>query len=343
MNQPFHASSRLLASLVLAAASSMALAQQGAGETLRIQSFPGGSNIHAVVANAKGLCQKRNFKCEIRNIASAPLAAQALMGKSVDVINTSIDLVVANVAAGADLVIIATDVPDQIFSITHRPDLAGPNRAAGYPAMVRDWKGLKVGVGARGGASEVIFNLMLKDAGLQPGDVTYVGVGGPASHYSALANKQIDVSVTFPPIGQMCAHLKGCVVAIDTAKGQGPAVLRSMSGANFPYAARREWVDANPRLAQAYLATMQEAEAWFKDPKNFAELESIYEPLLDFGPGVPDPKALRRTILQDAVARRTNALKTDRVAVVASIEFTAANKLSSGPVDAKRLVWEQAP
>jgi len=343
MKKTFQPAWRLLGMLALALASTSASAQQGNGETVRIQSFPGGSNIHAVIANAKGFCAKRNIKCEIRNIASAPLAAQALMGKSVDVINTSIDLVVANVAAGADLVIIATDAPNQIFTITHRPDMSGPNQAAGYPAMVRDWKGMRIGVGARGGASEVIFNLMLKDAGLQPSDVTFVGVGGPSTHYSALVNKQIDVSVTFPPMGQMCAHMKGCVVALDTAKGEGPAVLRSMAGANFPYASRREWVDNNPKLAQAYLATMLEADAWLKDPKNFAELESIYEPLLDFGPHIPEPKVLRRTILQDSVARRTNQLKTDRAAVVASIEFTAANKLSNGPVDAKRLVWDQAP
>jgi NitT/TauT family transport system substrate-binding protein len=334
---------QLLATALAIGTSVGAAAQTGSGETLRIHSYPGGSNMHAVVAVAKGFCEKRNFKCEIKNVASAPLASQALMGKSIDVVNTSIDLVVTNVAAGADLVVVAMDIPDQIFAVTHRADLEVPNQAAGYPAMVKDWKGKRIGVGARGGASEVIFTLMLKDAGMSPSDVTYVGVGGPAGHYSAMLNKQIDVSVTFPPIAQLCAHMKGCTLALDIAKGQGPAALKSMSGANFPYIMRREMVDANPKLVKAYVDATLEADTWMRDPRNFAELETMYETLLDFGPNVPDQKTLRRTILTDALSRRTNALKTNRAAIQPSIDFAVANKLSTGQVDAKRLVWDQAP
>jgi len=329
--------------LSLAAASAGANAQTAAGETLRIHSFPGGSNLHAIVAQAKGFCEKRKFKCEVKNIASAPLAAQALIGKSIDVVNTSIDLVIANVAAGAELMVVATDLPDQIFAVTQRADLETPNKAAGYPAMVRDWKGKRIGVGARGGASEVIFNLILKDAGLSPSDVTYVGVGAPPGHYSAMVAKQIDVSVTFPPIAQLCAHMKGCTVSLDMAKGEGPAALKAMSGINFPYIMRREMVEANPKLVKAYIDATLEADAWMKDPKNFAELEAIFEPMLDFGPSVPDQKALRRAILQDQLARRTNNVKTNRAAIQPAIDFAVANKLSTGPVDANRLVWDQAP
>jgi NitT/TauT family transport system substrate-binding protein len=74
--------------IVLAASLAQAAAQtpRANGETLVIQNYASTTgNMHAIIANEKGFCEKYNFKCEIRAINSTSLGLQALVGKTIDI------------------------------------------------------------------------------------------------------------------------------------------------------------------------------------------------------------------------------------------------------------------
>ena len=80
------------------------------GETLKIQNYSGTTgNMHAIVAKAKGFCEKYNFHCEPTTINSSSLGLQALIGKSIDVTQGGADLVAASIIAGADVRIVGSE------------------------------------------------------------------------------------------------------------------------------------------------------------------------------------------------------------------------------------------
>ncbi len=67
----------------------IAQAPKANGETLNIQNYAGTTgNMHAVVAQKKGFCEKYNFKCEVKTLNSGTLGLQALVGKSIDIAQT---------------------------------------------------------------------------------------------------------------------------------------------------------------------------------------------------------------------------------------------------------------
>src|SRR5262249_35614092 len=152
-----------------------------------------------------------------------------------------------------------------------------------YPAIMKDFKGLKVGETSRG-AGEALFNLMLREAGMQPSDVTYVAVGGPATAYAALGvGKQGDAVIMFRPLTPPCPLNKHCAPVSDRTAGGGPGAVRAMNGASVPFVMRREMGDGNQALVQAFYAAMRDASACFNAPANFEELVKIYTPLISFG------------------------------------------------------------
>ena len=82
------------------------------GETLNIQNYAGTTgNMHAIIAKAKGFCQKYNFSCEVKTINSAALGIQALIGKTIDVAQGGTELAAASQIAGGDVVVVATSLP----------------------------------------------------------------------------------------------------------------------------------------------------------------------------------------------------------------------------------------
>ena len=312
------------------------------GETLNIQNYAGTTgNMHAVVAQKKGFCEKYNFKCEVRTLNSGTLGLQALVGKTIDIAQTGTELTAATGESG--LVLVGLSLPAVVLSVSVRADVPLPNRAKGYPEMMKDFKGLKIGTTARGSGGEVIFNAMLRDAGMQSSDVTYVAVGGPSTAYTTMAiGKQVDAAVLFQPLTQLCAFNKTCATVIDMTVGEGPKAVRDMTGASVVFVARREMADSNPNLMAAFYAAFRDAATWFNDPANFEELVKIYTPLISFG-DLPGADQLRRDWIKSVIPAYSKDLKIDRAAVKSILDFYAENKMFDKPVDPAKLVWDKAP
>ena len=326
----------------MAAGSLQAQTPRANGETLNIQNYAGTTgNMHAVVAQKKGFCEKYNFKCEIKTLNSGTLGLQALVGKTIDIAQTGTELTAATGDSG--LVLVGLSLPAVVLSVSVRSDVPLPNRDKGYPAMMQDFKGLKIGTTARGAGGETVFNAMLKDAGMKPSDVTYVAVGGPATAYTSMVvGKQVDVAVLFQPLTQLCAASKACATVIDMTIGEGPKSVKDMTGASVPFAARREFADGNPQLMEAMYAAFRDAAAWFNDPANFEELVKIYTPLISFG-DMPGADQLRRDWIKSVIPAYSKDLKIDRAAVKAIIDFYVENKMLDKAVDPAKLVWSKAP
>ena len=332
-----------LAALLIPA---MALAQtpRANGETLNIQHYAGTTgNMHAFIAARKGFCDKYNFKCELKIVNSGLLGIQTLVGKTIDIAQAGAEQTAATILAGANLTIVGLSLTNNVLALSARSDIKFPNKEKGYPAVMADFKGLKIGVPARGAAAEIFMNAMLGEAGLKASDVTYVAVGGPQTAYTSMVvGKQVDAVVMFDPLKALCGHTKACSVIVDMTIGEGPKVSRDMEGAGVVLIARRDFADGNLALMAAFNSAMTDAITWARDPANFDELITLYTPNINFG-DIPGGDELRRTWVKSAISLYSPDLKVSRKGVKATIDFGVAAKTLEKDVAVDKVVWDKAP
>ncbi len=329
---------------LMLAGHAQAQAPRANGEVIRIQHFSGSvGNMHGLVAARKGFCEKYNFRCELVSINNALTAVQTVVGGSLDVAQGGTEMTAAAINAGSDLVIAGISLPGAVLFLAARSDVPLPNRAKGYPAVIADLKGMKIGVPARGAAAEVIMNVMLAEAGMKPTDVTYVAVGGPQTAYTSMVvGRQIEAAVTFSPGRELCAASKACAPIVDLPAGEGPALFRMDSAAGVVFVMRRQFVDANPNLMMAFYAAMKDAADWFRDPANLDELIGFYRQTINFA-DIPNGDQVLRDWITNSVPRYSRDLAVNRDGIKAAIDFAVQNKMLDQPVAIDRLVWGKAP
>lgn len=238
-------------------------------ETLRIQDYPGIGNLLVRVAAANGYCEKNGVKCELKTIPAAPLGIQTLLAGDIDIAFGPAEVVIQAANKGADLKIIGNGARDSIFFLMAGAHTETPNAAKGYPAVMADLKGKKVGVTARGSGAEFQLLDMLKGAGMSGADVTIVPVGAPNTALPAIANKQIDALMLFAPMDGFCAAMKVCRVIVDPRKGEGPKEITLLNGATGPMTVRGEFAQKKGAALDGFAKAMRESEAFVQNPANF--------------------------------------------------------------------------
>lgn len=250
-------------------------ASSWAQTSLRIQDYPGLGNFLVRVANANGLCEKQNLKCELKTIPQAPLGLQTMMSGDIEVAFAPPEVLVQAVNKGAELKVIGSGAREPVFFLMAGTGLETPNAAKGYPAVMQDFKGKKVGVTARGSGAEFQLVEMLKGAGMSADDVTIVAVGAPNTAFPAIANKQIDGLILFAPMDGFCEVSKACRVVVDPRNGEGPANVTKSSGASVVMAVRADYAAKNAAALQGFERAMREAEAIAQNPANDAAMFKI--------------------------------------------------------------------
>lgn len=263
------------AAAVLTAVAAVWAPTAHAQKVVRIQDYPGLGNFMVRVANANGLCEKNGIKCELRTLTSSPLGLQTLLSGDLEIAMVAPEALVQGVNKGADLKVIGSGSREPVFFLMAGTGLPLPNQSKGYPAIMQDFKGKKVGVTARGSGAEFVLKDMLIDAGMKVEDVTMVAVGAPNTAFPAIANKQIDALVLFTPMDGFCEVSKACAVVIDPRKGQGPANILKTRGAAMVEVVRSDYAAKNPDVVEAFSKSMREAEAIIQEPTNFAAILKI--------------------------------------------------------------------
>lgn len=311
------------------------------GETVRIMEYPGSiGNPVAWAAADKGFCAAHGIKCELTMIPSGPLGLQALAAGSLDVFYASTDVIMMAAAHGNDVQSFLGVFENNPYTLDVRKDLPLPHLAQGYPAVMQDLKGRKIGVTARGAATEVETTALLEGAGLGRNDVTFVAVGSPATAYPAIVAKQIDAAMEFEPFDTLCRAQNTCVAAVDLRTGVGPPSLRVLNGGFGTAAAERSYIKAHPQVIGAYIQAMQEAHAWVEDPKNFDDLARIVRPHVSLG-DIPNAEAIFVKLLHESLPRY--GTRVDRKSIKGFSDFLLSLKLIAQPIDPKDFVYAKAP
>lgn len=250
--------------------------------TLRIQDYPGLGNAITRVAIANGYCDKNGIKCELKTIPTGPLGVQTLMAGDIDIAFGPTEVVVQAFNKGADLKVIGNGYRDNSFFLMAGAHIETPNAAKGYPAVMADLKGKKIGVTARGTGAEFQLLSFLKGAGLSASDVTIVPVGAPNTALPAIANKQVDALMLFAPMDGFCGAMKVCRVLVDPRKNEGPKEITQLNGGATPMTVRGDFAQKNGATLDAFAKAMRESEAFIQNPANFSAVLKVINDTFKF-------------------------------------------------------------
>ena len=276
-----------------------------AQERIRIATAGGLSIVPVWVMQDKGLLTKRGVTAEIVQIASSPVAIQAMLSGEVEAIVTSAATLVTSRLAGADVTMIMSTTPTfpsvlmAVKSITE----------------VNQLRGKAGGVNRFGSNTDFGLRLVLRKNAIDPDkDVRLIQVGGTAQMVAAISRGLIQFALFNEPFVREAEklgfktlidvpsqkipfHWNGVLTKESALKARRPVFSRltlALTEAIYVYKTEKEWTKA---LIGRYLK-VNDAES----------LERAYNSLKTILPETPSPTPDGvKTLLDDLAAKNPKA------------------------------------
>lgn len=208
------------------------------------------------LTEALGNFDKEGLDVTVQNFqAGGSKALQALIGGSVDGVVGFYDHTIQMQAKRKDIscVFLLNEVPGIVFGV--RADLADKVNSGA------DLKGLKIGITTPGSSTDMIARYYVKESGLGPRDVDFIGVGSGAPGMTALENKSVDALGFYDPIATLLTRKNAVKILFDGRTVDGS---KKAFGGIYPTAClylNQSFIDQNPetvqRLVDALLRTMR--------------------------------------------------------------------------------------
>jgi NitT/TauT family transport system substrate-binding protein len=204
------------------------------------------------VAQDAGIFRKHGFTLEMVFIAGGSLSTQALIGKSLDLLQTGGPPFLNAYVRGARLKIIGgvTNILPYVLITSSRISSA------------EHLRGKKIGISRFGSNTDFVVRLALGHLGLNPADVTVLQVGGSQSRLVALKAGTIDATVLSPEEA-LAAQKVGLNTLLDFVA----------KGVEFPHVAivaRDEYLQAQAPLVKRFMTAYLEGIRFFKTRKEEA-------------------------------------------------------------------------
>lgn len=201
------------------------------------------------VAQDAGIFRKHGFTLELVFIAGGSLSTQALIGKSLDLLQTGGPPFLNAYLRGARLKIIAgvTNILPYVLITSSRI------------ASSEQLRGKKIGISRFGSNTDFVVRIALGQLGLNPADVTVLQVGGSQSRLVALKAGTIDATVLSPEEALAAQKV-----------GLNPLLDFVAKGVEFPHVAivaREEYLQAQAPLVKRFMAAYVEGIRFFKTRK----------------------------------------------------------------------------
>lgn len=310
-------------------------------DEVKLQEYAGLiQNIVAWAGIESGAFERHCLKAVMVPIPSAPAAYAASVQGGVNFVSTAPETAFVPYSQGMDIKIVAGMNNTIHYALVVRKDLALPHEAEGYPAVMRDLVGKRIGVNALGSTTNALARANFTAAGLNPDDANWVAYGAPPAGIAALQNGTVDAIQLWSDGMDIAAALTGGKV-IGDLRDPGTKtlpVVATMRGASLELAAQSSYIERNKDVVARFVAANSEAIDWIKDPANFKAVADIVRKRAPSPAGVADPEALlvqrvKRFIPQVSAKLSVSALQ-------GWAQFAYENGRTPKPVDAKSLIWE---
>ena len=210
------------------------------------------------IAEQKGFFKEEGVDVEVVDFAGGSKALQAVVGGSADVVS------------GAYEHTIKLQAKKQYFTAfvqqARAPQIvlaASTKTMADYKTPA-DLKGKKIGVTAPGSSTNLVASFVLDAAGVNPKDVSFIGVGAGAGAIAAMTSGQIDAIANLDPVISTLERDQAIKVITDTRK---MAATREVFGGDMPAGslyAPESFIKENPDLVQKMTNAMVKAAQWLQ-------------------------------------------------------------------------------
>jgi ABC-type nitrate/sulfonate/bicarbonate transport system substrate-binding protein len=230
--------------------------------------------VPAYVAKDLGIYDKHGLNVTLMDFRAAPDATAALFSGAVDLMSNSPGNMMLVNSRGRDLVTIIDNYPAHVWSIVTGKDVATPNKAAGYPAMIRDLKGKKIGVPAIGSDGHNFARRFFKDAAMDPEkDATFLAVGLGPDAVAAFKAGQLDAVMAIEPVQTVLENLGGKVL-LDLMVDK--TIPEFATWTSSVYHSTKAHADKNAEMMRRFQAAQEAAIAFVRDPANAEKVAAIW-------------------------------------------------------------------
>jgi NitT/TauT family transport system substrate-binding protein len=305
----------------------------------RIQEWPGDIiNIVPWVAADKGIFERNCMDVKFVPLATGPGALVGLVNGTIDFANGSPDNVMRSREKGVDVRLVANMYSGHWSALVAGNDLALPGEKIGYPAVMKDLAGKKIGVTALGGSTEAYMRQAFEGAGMAPTSATFVAVGGVVTAVPALNGKVVDAAMMFGTGPELAQALGAGRIVVDYRKpGVGPKSLLALHGSTLTWGGYGPNIEKNPEMVTAFVKANNEAIAWIRNPRNRDELDRIVAKHMPLPDGVPNRDDTLKRIVDVNVELLAPGIP--REAIDGWNRYLIALKHITKPIAYDDLVW----
>jgi NitT/TauT family transport system substrate-binding protein len=210
------------------------------------------------VAEQLGYFKAEGLDVSIVDFAGGSRALQAVVGGSADVVSGAFEHTVNMQHKGQRMraFVLQGRAPQIVLGVN-------PKTMPGYKA-VTDLKGKKIGVTAPGSSTNVMVNFILAKAGMKPGDVSIVGVGGGNGAIAAMRAGQIDAMSNLDPVITQLTRSGDLKIIADTrVVAEADRIFGGPMPAGCLYTPQA-FIDRHPNTTQALANAMVRAAKWIQ-------------------------------------------------------------------------------
>jgi NitT/TauT family transport system substrate-binding protein len=250
------------------------VAPAGAAEKVTLSTFQANLCCFTVyVAKQLKLFEKHGIDVDLV-YGTGIQAANIMISGSAEVGAFAVEHGVAVSAKGQDLKLLVLNELLPPLSLILRNDIPTPNADKPYPQMVRDLKGLKIGISSAGASTDTTLQYLLREAGLDPKtDVSIIPVGDPNTMLAALKNGVIDGAMAVEPTQTIALHgIKIAKMVVDVEGGGAPLFKEYAYNGMF---VRSAFLKDRPQAARGIVAAVVEAEQAINDPARIDEIMAV--------------------------------------------------------------------
>lgn len=287
-----------------------------------------------------GVFEKNCLKATLVPIPSAPAAYAASVQGGIDFVATAPETLLVPYSQGMNVKFVAGMNDTIHYALIVRPDLELPSESQGYPAVMKDLIGKRIGVNALGSTTNALARVNFTAAGLNPDDANWVAYGAPTAGIAALQNGTVDAIQLWSDGMDVAAALTGGKILGDLRdpNTQTLPVVSGMRGASLEWAAQTSFIEANPDVVARFVKANSEAIAWLKDPANLEKVVDLVRTRAPSPDAVEDPEALLRKRVEGFLPQVSDKLRLS--SLQAWVQFAHENGRIPEVVDAESLIWE---
>jgi ABC-type nitrate/sulfonate/bicarbonate transport system substrate-binding protein len=201
-------------------------------------------------AQTLGSFEQEGLAVDIAALGSAPQVTAALLGGSIDVGASALDIHIRAVERGGSLTWFMSEFVNPIYGLLARSDITS------YAGL----RGQTIIVDSPNGITYYLTGRMLRQAGLGPDDYNFLFAGGTPERLAALQAGGVAAAILIQPFDFAAERLG------YRRLGNSNEVVPNFEFVG--YAARPDWLRGNENTVARYIRGYGAGQRWLFDPAN---------------------------------------------------------------------------